>query len=82
MRAREFFMRWHSETFTTPVIEKLKNLYLNDKNISDVDLSRRFNITIHRLRDLMKKEGVYKLKAERKASRENRVGVSPEIESD
>lgn len=62
-------MRWNCELLTAPAIEKMKHLYLNDDDISDVDLAKRFNITIHRLRDLMKKEGVYKLKSERRGVR-------------
>jgi hypothetical protein len=55
-------MKWNCESFTTPAIEKLKDLYVNDE-IPDVDLAERFNIPVHRLYRLMKKEGVYKLKS-------------------
>lgn len=75
-------MKWNCESFTTPEIEKMKNLYLNDNDISDVDLARRFNITIHRLHYLMKRELVYKSKSKLNAGRANIVGAPLGIESD
>lgn len=62
-------MKWNSQSLGASAIEKMKNIYLFDIEISDLDLARRFNITVSQLRHLMKKEGVYRLKSERKADR-------------